>query len=308
MSKRLLIGISLAALMSLPGVTLAQPSTSAAAIELYGDMAIGTTERETTALGQTVSTGAFTFLFEFGGTYPIMPELRLSLDWGFDISAQERRLSGFIDQSDDTTVALPANPALGAHYLFELTARVRGRVGGLLVIPLIHYDEDDTEELLETALASMHPLGMNAARNAWLWTPEYFSLVVPASVQGRNKSGNLRWGADTAVALMFDTDDENAYDDDGKTLVVFQLGGEFAYQPASSFELGGRLSAAFGFAKRYDDDEDDTSQIAIEPFGAYLFDGGRVEGALTVNLDEPFGFAFNEARIWALHVRYEGTI
>lgn len=298
--------MSLAAFLSFPGGALAQPSTSAAAIELYGDMAIGTTERETTAFGQTVSTSAFTFLLEFGGTYPIMPELRLSLDWGFDISAQERSLSGIINDSNDATVVLPANPALGAHYLFDLSSTVRARAGGLLVIPLIHFNEDDPEDMVETGLASMHPLGMNAALNAWLWTPEYFSLVFPVAVDGG--SGKLRWGADTALALMFDTDDENAYDGDGKTLVVFQIGGEFAYRPISAFEFGGRLSAAFGFAKRYDFEEDDTSQIALEPFGAYLFDSGRVEGALTVNLDEPFGFAFNEARMWALHVRYEGTI
>jgi hypothetical protein len=47
--------------------------------------------------------------------------------------------------------------------------------------------------------------------------------------------------------------------------------------------------------------------VALEPYLRYDFGGGFVNARLTVNLDEPLGFAFDEGKVWGLFAGGGGT-
>jgi hypothetical protein len=78
----------------------------------------------------------------------------------------------------------------------------------------------------------------------------------------------------------------------GKGFVgVTQVGLFCAAELAEMVRLGGRLDAALL--------EDGRAQSALVPFVHLEIEGGTIlQLELTANLDEPFGFAFEEGGIW----------
>jgi hypothetical protein len=111
------------------------------------------------------------------------------------------------------------------------------------------------------------------------------------------RSSALVIGVDAAIALMFETRDDDRDADDE---VVLQ-GGALVGAALSELTLGVRLQLASTLTN---DNDRDQTQVGVMPFlQADLRSGAFVHGGLLINLDDPVGpFGDNDLEVWALRV------
>ena len=103
-------------------------------------------------------------------------------------------------------------------------------------------------------------------------------------------------GADAAVGLHIPTGD-------GDMEVSLQIDPGVGFWASNTVLVGGRVPVAW-----IPTSEGDNAQIAIEPYTRIDFGSAYFNARFTVNIDEPLGFAFDEGKIWALHLGFGGAI
>jgi hypothetical protein len=219
--------------------------------------------------------------------------LVLTLDWGFaSFSGSTDSVLGDVDIG---TFKI-GNPTIGAHYKMDLEL-LNLRVGALLAIPVAHIPDvdplstpEEAEEVVSAALAYRFASAMDGAYNPWLWLPGTMTVAVPARAE--IDLPLVRVAGEAAVAAFVHLDDR--YDDD------LELGLQLAGEAGLNLGLvtpGARLTAFWAITG-----EDDNAQLAFEPFVHVDFGPVYARARLTLNLDEPNGFAFDDDGIWALHL------
>ena len=182
------------------------------------------------------------------------------------------------------------NIMLGAAYVVGDSAATHSRIGLDVGLPLSRADD---------ALADVVVLGMAVAtyglRNFWWYATDYVPVVVSGEVE--TATGPLFLLTDAAVGVLFPVRDRA--DDNAGTDALLQLRGGAAFG-SELINAGVKL----GFAHYAGDgSDDDSTQLALEPF-VRMSELGPLYGelSLTMNLDKPLGFAFDDQRVWGLHL------
>jgi hypothetical protein len=132
----------------------------------------------------------------------------------------------------------------------------------------------------------------NALHDVGLWTYETVSLVTPSRVE---YGDDVVATGDASLGLHVPTDGRDVE-------MTVQLDPGVGYYASETALVGVRLPIVF-----IPTDSGDNLQVAAEPYVRFGIGPGFLNARFTVNLDEPLGFAFDEGKIWAIHLGGGGT-
>jgi hypothetical protein len=219
---------------------------------------------------------SFPTLLGFG--FKVIPELEL-----------EAMLPvGFLEYGDggsSSEAAVAAgNLHLGVSYLHG-DGGLRLKVGA--AVEFGPWTNDfETESAIAIVLG--HPVG--GGQDLGLWAPEVLSFVAPGRIEYGDE---VVFGADFAVGLHIPDVGDNA--------VTVQLAPGLGAYVSDSVLLGLRIPFTI-IPTSLDDENDDAALVALEPYARFNIGKGFLNARFTINLDEPYGFSFEEDKIWGLHV------
>jgi hypothetical protein len=189
--------------------------------------------------------------------------------------------------TDDEIGAAVGNLHLGANFVGAKGA-LRYKVGGALEWApwTIDPSTNFARALFLGALArSSHDIG--------LWAPETLTIAVPARVETGDK---LVLGADAAVGAHIPTGD-------GDFEMSLQFDPGVGFWASETVLVGGRVPIWWMFTG-----DGDNAQVAVEPYARFDLGSAFFNARLTLNIDEPLGFSFDDGGVWALHLGFGGAI
>lgn len=198
------------------------------------------------------------------------PDLALSLDWGLT-AVNGREAIG--------TGVEPLNPFLAA-YATPAHGPLRLRLGLGVALPIAEARTENELNAYRSARA------LRGGWDPWLYRPDTFSLVVPVRAE-LAVGPPLLLAAEGAVFVLFGTAAGSGE----------QLGFQGALEATGRLgilDLGARLQAV--------SETPDEAQVSVEPFARVHLGPVGLLARLTLNLDEPDGFAFDRGGIWGAHV------
>lgn len=189
------------------------------------------------------------------------------------------------------------NPYAGLRFgVRNRTWVARGGVGS--TVPVTNAFRDGPEDYTAYALGQ----AMWGGWSGWLLEPRIQPLILRGDFELHGEYFQV--GFDAFFGIVFSYDDRFLRQ---ATDYAFQTGGFGAWTPIPEIALGARIQIFFasdwivGFGGR------DEAQVALLPFFRLQFEPAFVEFRLTMNLDDPYGFAFNGTNgIWAASVTAGG--
>lgn len=259
-----------------------QPTSSA----LWGELGFTTGESEGLGGLASARTSALSPVIE--GYFGITDVIEAAFQWGLVFADAEYELAGVTEE--DTAFAV-GNPSASALFLSRMDDAVL-RLGAGLALPVADVGDATTVDDRTKAIAYDLAAAMRGQWDRWLWEPDRLTVVVP-QFRLDSRSRDLSWAIDASMGLMVDTGD-----DDREVEVPVQVALEGGGRLGRSFVVGGRLQAVWVPTQ----DEGDAAQLSVEPFVRVELENAFFLGRLTINLDEPLGFAFDEGKVWGVHL------
>lgn len=190
----------------------------------------------------------------------------------------------------------PGNPYIAGYYVGEFGSwpnEFEFHLGLGFAIPVAAVDDGSTEDAFVSLATLTGAAGIHGARSLWLWAPDTATPVLSARLRGG--WDELRFNANVEYALFIPTANTDARDLES----ALELGVEAGYQPVEAVVFGLGLSAV---AFPASDSFDDQFQAALDLFVRASPGGALLEATFTMNLDDPFGFAFDDEGYWGLHI------
>lgn len=245
-------------------------------------------------------TDALAFRMDVDTWFRVGHQLAVVFQWGAISSSQTVDVP-LIDDQEYTPFEL-ANPMLGLQYIYDHNATMfRAGVAGTFSAADVDSRNDDADVRVSSLFALRQAVAMGGGLDPWLWWPNRASLVVPLNFSG--EVSDFRFGLGLTGGFMFDTAESDR--GENETEVAIQVEGEGALVLRGG-ELGLRMSVVSIVTEEAEEgvDESDPTQFAVEPFARLgLGDSAYVETALLLNIDDPYGFSFNDGRFWAVSLR-----
>jgi hypothetical protein len=255
---------------------------------VYGEVGFHTQSDSLSDAGSRIERSTTYLSWLLGGGYKVAPEVELELMLPMAFADVNRTAtSGAVDQDAGDSGVIVGNPHAGVNWL-KAAGPVRMKLGAALEYGPWMSDLSDI-----SGRAIIGALGVRGQHELGLWAPERFSIVTPSRVEFGN---DFVVSADFALGLHLSTGDEDSE-------ISVQLDPGVGYYVSRDALLGVRLPiAAVPTAG-----SGDNAQIALEPFIRVGLGAGFLNLRFTMNLDEPGGFAFDEGKIWGLHVGAGGS-
>lgn len=237
----------------------------------------------------SIDTGFFTNELDDGtSNFHIAPELEVYAGFG-PVLVEARLGMPFLMVSggasgDSTEVGTPSLYA-AAHYVSRGSVTWRAGLGlGY------HFGDLEPGKTTLSALRNYDYYGVTRGQRVWMAVPEQLSIVPSGAIEYRLSALFLQ--ADLALAILVGTGDVNT-----TTELDVELGAEVGVS-AGPLEAGLR----FQFWWMATNDDGDNFQSSLVPFVrlslGMLFIGAR----LVMNLDDPYGFAFDKGKVWGAFV------
>jgi hypothetical protein len=228
-----------------------------------------------------------------GGGYRVTPNIEivamLPIGWanyGFSVSGDN--VPAGLDLSQSESGIGVGNLQLGANYV-SFGTPLRFFAGGAVQFGP-WYNDYDTGASYGVEL--MH--ATRGGQDIGLYLPETVSIVTPARVEYEREKFVV--SGDAALGLHLPT---NGRDVD----FSFQIAPAAGYYVTPTAQVGLRLP----FAWIPTQGGSSSTFFAMEPYGRFDFDNLFLAARLTLNIDEPYGFAFDAQRFWGIHVGFGGT-
>jgi hypothetical protein len=235
------------------------------------------TQEQYTVLGTTL-----------GGGYRVTDSLELEAMLPFEYSSidVENFSPGRPTTFERETAFRIGNPYLGISRV-HLDGTVRYKAGLGVTLPLATADSQ---------FYRSWPVPLTATTYGWqdlhLWAPNTLSVAAPMRVE----VGDTVVASVDATPIVTIVTEDNGDGDDADLLLQAAPGvGVYA---GDALLLGVRLPIAWLATV----DTWDAAQVALEPYARLDLGGGFVNARLTVNLDEPYGYAFKEGKVWGAHL------
>lgn len=185
---------------------------------------------------------------------------------------------------DGNSAAAFGNLHLGVSY-FRFDGPLRFMAGGALQYgPWTNGIDGDSA----AAVALGHP----AMGGEWvgLWNAGYFTIFAPGRIEyAFPKVPALVLSGDAALGLHIPTDN-------GDTEFSIQLSPGIGYYATNTVLVGLRLP----FTWVPTESGDSATFFAIQPYGRFDIGRGFLDASLVLNVDDPYGFAFDEGKFWAI--------
>ena len=173
----------------------------------------------------------------------------------------------------------------------------RFRAGAGTTAPLTNAFEDGPEDYVAYALGQ----AMHGGWDAWLLEPEIQPLVLRADFELHGD--HFQFGGDVALGVAFPVRRAGL---GGDPEVAFQTGVFGAGLPIPELAIGARMQVFFATNWRVGFGGVDEAQLALIPFIRMQLEPMFVELRLLMNLDDPYGFAFDNNGVWAVSVLVGG--
>jgi len=180
------------------------------------------------------------------------------------------------------------NPYAAIAYAPLLPSGWRARFTAGAVAPAAQLSDQSTG--LDALLAGLEA---NGAASRWLWMPSRLSLVASASVEhdvGRTVLGGQLAGA---ASFCIDTMARCGHVVDAPLEAMVFLAAKLRDDDESRIGLRLRV-AALPTATT------EATQFSLEPYVHVRIDNFYVDGRFVMNLDDPYGFAFDRRGVWAI--------
>jgi hypothetical protein len=216
----------------------------------------------------------------FGGAFLLADKVDLDVEMPLVLANIDAKATG----ETESRVA-SGNPFVSASYVAAVDAhRFSLGLGG--AAPVAHDDADDHYD----NLAFEYARAARAGREAWLYTPDRLAVVATGSFETKVRKGPMI-GLDAALALMPRVRGHGSSFESST-----QFGLTVAAVLGESVQLGGRFDSVL-----LPSDMAARVQNALVPFlHVSTKDGVMFQTELTVNLDDPYGFAFIKNGVWGL--------
>jgi hypothetical protein len=217
-----------------------------------------------------------------GGAYRVLPALEieamLPIAW-----AQYGETVSFLGQSESTSDGGFAvlNLHVGVNYL-RAERPWRLKVGGAL-----EWGPWTNDFGLAAIVAVYATHAAYGGEHLGLWSPEAFSVVVPARFEYGER---LVLSGDAQLGLRFPTDGQDS-------AFSIQLAPGLGYYATDTVLVG--LRAPLTWIPT--DSGSNSTFFALQPYGRFDFGSLFLDASLVLNIDEPYGFAFDSNKFWALH-------
>lgn len=257
------------------------------------EMGFGRAAESQSEAGATAEVHLNSLSWIVGGGYRVTPNIEivgmLPIGWanyGFSTSGDNLPAQLQIEGSE-SGIGI-GNLQLGANYV-SFGTPLRFFAGGAIQYGPWYKDYDLGPQL---GVATMH--ATRGGQDIGLYYPEVFSFVTPARVE--YDVDRLVVHGDAALGLHIPTDG-------GDVDFSVQIAPALGYYVTPTAQVGLRLPFAWiptASGSR-------ATFFAMEPYGRFDFDNLFLATRFTLNIDEPYGFAFDAQKFWAIHVGFGAT-
>lgn len=173
--------------------------------------------------------------------------------------------------------------------------RWRLRFGAGTTAPFSNAFDDDAEGRRAWQLGQ----ALHGAYDPWLLEPEIQPLVLRGDFELHGRYFQV--GFDAAFGVVFPLRNDGG----GDTELVFQTGAFGAVTPIPELAFGGRFQLVFASDWRVGFGGADEAQLALIPYFRVQLEPAFFELSLVMNLDDPYGFAF-DAGVFAARISAGG--
>ncbi len=231
----------------------------------------------------------------------VSPLIEMRLQLAYNVLFQVVWGMSYANVDRSTDVDVPAenafrvgNPYAVFHYQGK-KGQFSYRIGVGATIPAATVPES-LDERFRGAAQSAYTLAAALRGNTmyWLWDAHSVSVIVPIALE-RNKPSGFLWGAYLDTGAMIKIDDRN--NRTSKTDFIMQMVGMMGYQATDWLRVGSRFSLVlipkFKAAN---------TQLAVEPYLRFGKDNAFGAIRLNINIDNPYGFSFDDRQVWGLRI------
>jgi hypothetical protein len=206
--------------------------------------------------------------------------------WGMSYANLDR------DQADPQNTFRFGNPYLAFHYQGR-KGQFSYRAGGGVTVPAATLPDDINDQV---AAASAYALAaaIRGNNSFWLWDPHTVSVIIPIALERYKPSGFL-WGAYLDTGALIKLNDKNPRT--SKTDFLMQMAAMMGYQATDWLRVGSRFSLVL--IPKF---KEQNTQLAVEPYLRFGKDNAFGSIRLNINIDNPWGFSFDDRQVWGLRI------
>lgn len=218
----------------------------------------------------------------------------LDAAWGFSYV----KLDTDVNNNPQTNNSFRSgNPWVGVNYQ-GVKGQFSYRFGIGVTIPVASLpDEITTPDQVAAVAAYSLAAAVRGNTMYWLWDPHSVSVIFPLAFERRKPSGFL-WGTDFATGVMIACcGSKSARNPNQRNDAVIQMGAMMGYQAVKWLRVGSRFT--FVILPKIPEQR---TQVAVEPFLRFGSDNAFGSVGLVINLDNPWGFAFDKDQVWGLRI------
>lgn len=206
--------------------------------------------------------------------------------WGFSYANVD------LEDADTENTFRVGNPYVAFHYQGK-KGQFSYRVGVGATIPAATLSDDVNDRVVQSE-AYYLAAGLRGNTGFWLWDPHTVSVIVPIAFERRKPSGFL-WGAYLDTGALIKLNDKNART--SKTDFIMQMASMMGYQATDWLRVGSRFTLVL--IPKFNEQK---TQLAVEPFLRFGSENAFGAVRLNINLDNPYGFAFDSRQVWGLRI------
>jgi hypothetical protein len=206
--------------------------------------------------------------------------------WGMSYANLDR------EQADAQNTFRFGNPYLAFHYQGR-KGQFSYRAGGGVTVPTATLPDDINDQV---AAASAYALAaaIRGNNSFWLWDPHTVSVIIPIALERYKPSGFL-WGVYLDTGALIKLNDKNART--SKTDFLMQMAAMMGYQATDWLRVGSRFSLVL--IPKF---KEQNTQLAVEPYLRFGKDNAFGAIRLNINIDNPWGFSFDDRQVWGLRI------
>jgi hypothetical protein len=213
----------------------------------------------------------------------------MQVQWGFSYANVDRDPDGNIPADNTFRVG---NPYLAFHYQGKKN-QFSYRVGAGVTIPVAWLSDDVASRVTQSS-AYYLAAALRGNTEFWLWDPHTVSVIIPVAFERRKPSGFL-WGAYLDTGALIKLNDKNART--SKTDFIMQMAAMMGYQATDWLRVGSRFTLVL--IPKF---KEQNTQFAVEPYLRFGNDNAFGAIRVNINIDNPWGFSFDDRQVWGLRI------
>ena len=209
--------------------------------------------------------------------------------WGFSYANVD--LEGDVEPDN---AFRPGNPFVAFHYQGKKN-QFSYRIGAGVAIPVASIPGEVVDQSQLTAASALYyAAALRGNTEFWLWDAHTVSVIIPVAFERRKPIGFL-WGVYLDTGALIKLNDKNPRT--SKTDFLMQMAAMMGYQATDWLRVGSRFTLVL--IPKY---VEQNTQLAVEPYLRFGNENAFGVVRVNINLDNPYGFAFDARQVWGLRI------